>query len=259
MGNKRSGSTLMVNLLNLHPRVFVTHESDIVWILHQASRGLLHEARCHPLDGPRGMESTLEICRDIAEAAVGHDPSVEQVTRAFLQVQEHIMRHGSAMDKPAHKNDLAWIGDKKPVQHSDPQLRPFLRTHFPEARYVHLVRNPRHVVASMAKAAKTWKVVPEYWKGTPEDLLERWAIQEEWVLAAKSEPGAMIHTLRMEDLCQRPVDEMAAVFTFLDLEMPDGAPKRIARFIDPDPGRKHQSFTLPTSPRASQIMELYGY
>ena len=33
MGNKRSGSTLMADLLNSHANVFVSHESDIAWIL----------------------------------------------------------------------------------------------------------------------------------------------------------------------------------------------------------------------------------
>jgi LPS sulfotransferase NodH len=31
MGNKRSGSTLMTDLLNSHTNVFVSHESDIAW------------------------------------------------------------------------------------------------------------------------------------------------------------------------------------------------------------------------------------
>jgi LPS sulfotransferase NodH len=36
MGNKRSGSTLVTDLLNAHPRVFVSHESDVAWLLYQA-------------------------------------------------------------------------------------------------------------------------------------------------------------------------------------------------------------------------------
>lgn len=39
IGNKRSGSTLMTDLPNVHPRVFVSHESDIAWILYQAREG----------------------------------------------------------------------------------------------------------------------------------------------------------------------------------------------------------------------------
>jgi LPS sulfotransferase NodH len=39
IGSKRSGSTLAVNLLNAHPRVFASHESDSLWILYQARNG----------------------------------------------------------------------------------------------------------------------------------------------------------------------------------------------------------------------------
>jgi hypothetical protein len=35
IGSKRSGTSLLVSLLNQHPRVLVTHESDLVWILYQ--------------------------------------------------------------------------------------------------------------------------------------------------------------------------------------------------------------------------------
>ena len=36
IGNKRSGTTLVTDLLNSHPNVFVSHEADIAWILFQA-------------------------------------------------------------------------------------------------------------------------------------------------------------------------------------------------------------------------------
>ena len=34
VGNKRSGSTHLMRLLNLHENIFVTNESDIVWVLY---------------------------------------------------------------------------------------------------------------------------------------------------------------------------------------------------------------------------------
>jgi len=35
VGNKRSGSTQLMALLNLHPNIFVSNESDIIWILYR--------------------------------------------------------------------------------------------------------------------------------------------------------------------------------------------------------------------------------
>src|SRR5947209_8001096 len=55
MGNKRSGTSLLVRLLNLHPEVFASHESDILWILFQARKEWPEKFECHPWDGPLGM------------------------------------------------------------------------------------------------------------------------------------------------------------------------------------------------------------
>ena len=49
MGNKRSGSTLMTDLLNSHANVFVSHESDIAWILYQARAGRPARYQTHTL------------------------------------------------------------------------------------------------------------------------------------------------------------------------------------------------------------------
>jgi len=57
-GNKRSGSTLMVRLLNLHPEVLVTHEADTSWIVYQMVKQMNFEG--YPLDGNGRMRITLK-------------------------------------------------------------------------------------------------------------------------------------------------------------------------------------------------------
>lgn len=165
MGNKRSGSSLLVTLLNLHPRVFMTYESDVIWILYQARNGMPSQYRCYPWDGPLGMEATLKACHHTLLTSLYSSQGEKAIATTFFRIQEHLMQHGSAIQRPQPKTNLAWIGDKKPVQHSDPELGAFLRRHFPEARYIHIVRHPKAVVASMAKAAGNWKRgIPEYWR-----------------------------------------------------------------------------------------------
>jgi hypothetical protein len=258
MGNKRSGSTLLVNLLNLHPEVFMTHESDIVWILYQAREKWPEEFRVHPLDAPRGLNSTLETCRPVLEKRLQENGHPRSLTDAFYDVQLHIMRHGSQMDKPKDKPRLSWIGDKKPVQGCQPELLAFVRELFPQARFLHLVRDPRNVVASMVKAAATWRVVPDYWAAGPEEVLRRWAQHEQWVLDAV-ESGVAVQSLRLEDLCERPVECMREVYEFLDLDAPPGVEDRIPKFIDRNPNRKYDGVELPDVPEAYPLMERYGY
>jgi hypothetical protein len=105
IGNKRSGTSQLVRLLNLHPQVFVSHESDIIWILYQFHHGL--PFRAHPWDSDKGMRLTLQLC--------GHWLRRGQSPRQnALAVQCALMEAGSPWLPPQKKTNLLWIGDKKP-------------------------------------------------------------------------------------------------------------------------------------------------
>jgi Sulfotransferase family len=260
MGNKRCGTSLLVKLLNLHPNLFVTHESDIIWILYQAKKSNPSEFKTYPWDGPLGMQATLTACRSILHSCLDTLSQKGGVARAFFSVQEHLMRYGSPVQQSCKKSNLAWIGDKKPVQHGDPRLRGFIGTHFPNAHFLHIVRHPRSVVFSMIRAAKTWQQgVPRYWRGTSQEILERWVIHEEWVLKAKSLNRGLIHTLRLEDLCEEPVEKMADVFEFLAMAMSKEIVERIRELVSPTLNHKYNTLPFRVSSRANRIMKIYGY
>jgi hypothetical protein len=258
VGNKRSGTSHLVRLLNLHPEVFVTHESDAVWILHQWAAG--RPFACYPWDGPLGMEATLAACGDLLDADRDAAPSDRSIAETFFRIGRRLMRTGSPVKEPhPAKGDLAWLGDKKPVQQADPALQPFLRAHFPEARYVHIVRHPRMTVASTVEAGRTWAKVA-YWRdGSPAEILERWAIHEEWVLALRDRGDIPVFSLRFEDLGADPVAQMAELFAFLGLAMPPGLASAIRAATRADTNQKHAAFPLPASPRARAVMDRYGY
>lgn len=260
MGNKRSGSTLLVKLLNLHPNIFLTDESDIVWILYQIRSGEPSQYKCYLWDDPEGMKATLRKCEHILQPYLGTALEKEIIARLFFRIEKYLMHVGLRGQQPYHKMDLAWIGDKKPVQHSDPKLRSFVYSCFPDARHIHIVRNPRAVVASMVRASREWRGLgPQYWASSPEELLERWAVHEEWVLQAKSLRTNPIHTLRLEDLCDDPVERVAEMFDFLEVEMPRGIADPICELVRPTSSHQYESFSLSITPRATQVMQIYGY
>src|SRR3954469_6301054 len=126
MGNKRSGTSLLVKLLNLHPEIATTHEADIVWILYQMQQGWPGQFECYPWDGPTGMKRTLQTCGTLLRTCALNGSRPGDV---FQLVEEQL----SSQDKPEQKSVHKWIGDKKPVQQSDPEIRPFMRKHFPNA------------------------------------------------------------------------------------------------------------------------------
>src|ERR1041385_545131 len=177
MGNKRSGTSLLVRLLNFHPEVFITPESDIVWILYQMRDGWPAQFCCYPWDGPVGMNRTLAAAEPIFQKLRDSRPGEQTADQIFHSVQDHLRR--TAMGPEQVCKCPVWMGDKKPVQQSDPEIRPFMSKQFPAARYIHIVRNPAAVVASKIKAARHWKEVPNFWREKPEQILERWARSEE--------------------------------------------------------------------------------
>lgn len=288
IGSKRSGSTLTTNLLNAHPRVFVSHESDILWILYQARNGPPARYVRHPLDSELMMHSTVRGSRRVLNA-LGRPPTHEQVVEAFHAVQARLLdqyfhpplkqrvrrailkagkdrsprglwRAFRAQGELPRKQELAWTGDKKHAQYLDPELHPFIHAHFPDARYVHVVRDPRGVVASVLAAAQKWDVMPDYFRGTAAQVLERWAINEEWALRMKETHGDAILTLRLEDLWLEPHAVVDRLLDFLELEPSAELTRQIPWLIHPrDPNEKYAAFALPHVPRATRIMEMYGY
>ncbi len=62
IGNKRSGSTQLMHLLNLHPNIFISNESDILWILYRFHNNL--DIVPYQWDTPIGMNRILEKYKD---------------------------------------------------------------------------------------------------------------------------------------------------------------------------------------------------
>lgn len=237
IGNKRCGTTLMVNLLNLHPNVFVSHESDVIWILHQLDIPVLPQQ--YEWDGWLGMSLTLEKCKHILR-------HLYAPVDAFQLVTAYLMKYGSEIQAQYDKSGLLWMGDKKPVQCCDPEVRPFLDKHFPDAHYIHMVRNPIACVASKMAAADRairegdTRGLPNYWRGSPKDTLGRWAIHENWALQVEKEHPT--HRIRLEDLCRAPVSYVYDIFRSLGLDVPTSVLTVLGDYaacINSDPNEKY--------------------
>jgi hypothetical protein len=208
IGNKRSGTSQLVRVLNLHSRVFVSHESDIAWILYQFHN---HKPfRAHPWDSDRGMRFTLETTGNLLRREASPPEN-------FLAIQKSIMEKGSPWMPARKKPDLQWIGDKKPMQHTDAELLKFLLEHFPDARFLHIVRHPFDVVASSDRFNRT--ADGDFWLGlSSEEKLARWTFHEQQVLRLSRTLRGHVHSLRYEDLCDNVGHELAKVCAFLKIQ-----------------------------------------
>src|SRR5439155_11864540 len=99
-------TSLLVRLLNLHPNVFVTHESDVIWLLYCLGSG--RPATRYPWDGEVGLVATIRSCGDLlAESMDGARPL--NVSGAFRAIQARLM----SIERPAKCAErLLWLGDK---------------------------------------------------------------------------------------------------------------------------------------------------
>jgi sulfotransferase family protein len=222
-GNKRSGTSQLIRVLNLHPQVFVSHESDIALILHQFHRDEPFQG--HSWDSDRGMRLTLE--------SAGHLLRREAAPLDnFIAVQRAVMEKGNPWLPSQKKTDLRWVGDKKPMQHTDPELLKFLLEHFQEARFLHIVRHPFEVAASSDRFNQTED--GDFWLGlSPEEKVERWTFHEQQVLQLRRTLPGRVHSLRYEDFCRRTKKELSGVFEFLELEPDPSALREAARQTRP--------------------------
>jgi hypothetical protein len=246
IGNKRSGTSQLVRMLNLHPQVFVSHESDIAWILYQFYNN--QTFRSHIWDSDKGMHFTLQMAEGLLSRA-------KSPWENFLAVQMAIMENGSPWLPARKKPDLKWIGDKKPMQHTDPELLKFMLEQFPGAHFVHIVRHPFDVVASSDRFNRT--ADGDFWLGlSVAEKLERWTFHEQQVLQLSHTLAGRIDHLRYEDFCSETKEELSKVFKYLELDPVAGNLREAAR-LTRSPHRIAPA--IRCSAETARIAAIYAY
>ncbi|RKZ50454.1 MAG: hypothetical protein DRR00_15160 [Candidatus Parabeggiatoa sp. nov. 3] len=244
VGNKRSGSTHLMRLLSLHPNVFVSNESDILWILYRFHNNL--EIVPYPYDVPTGMNRTLDKYRDLLSKE-------KTPLENFVTIQRAIMEDGIDYVKPQHKENLLWIGDQKPFQQIDPEIVPFSKEHFPGFKFIHLIRHPFPVIRS----AKVIPVDDLLWKNMSEaEILEEWTRHEGWVQLEKDKNEAPMLDVKYENIIGHTQREMARMFEFLGVTY-DQAILEEARKITRSTIKVHPRISCPSE--TESIMSQYGY
>jgi len=245
-GNKRSGSSFLVKLLNLHSQLYVSHESDIIWILYKFHND--EPLIPYPYDEPQGMEWTLYKC--------GHFLNKNNSPQEnYFTIQQCLMREGfQSLLAPMSKTDLVWIGDKKPFQYADPSLVEFIFNIFPNPRFIHLVRHP----FAVARSAKLFRGDGGYIWGNMslEEIVELWTKYEKRVLNLKDKQPACVLDVRYEDLCKGTRNEIMRIFNFLNLEFDESLLNNISSLTKYQTKLIHK---IACSEETLSIMAQYSY
>lgn len=261
IGTKRSGTSFFTRLINHHPKIFLAREADLIWLLYQKTKGI-KEPRKYYYDTEYGMKWTFHVCRSLIESSPLE--TKDEIQDTYYKIMHQLMTSGSQVQTTTYtKPRVEWVGDKKPVQHSDPKIQQFLNINFPEAKFIHLIRHPRNTIDSMQKVPRPPHLKPPHWNLEPEDRLKYWMKFQNWVLDIKQIKSVL--TIRFEDLIINPVIELNKVFQFLGLERNETVDQALQKQYEGELSQKnnvdakHEIFQLPRVPGVNELLDLYGY
>lgn len=233
VGSPRSGTTLLRAMLDAHPAVAVPGESHFIPRMRAARR---RYERGGGLDVPRYC---ADLERDRYFSAWGLPASDVQ---GFLELAEagtiEDAIRGTFTCYARSQGKSRW-GDKTPayVLHM-----PAIATMFPEARFIHVIRDGRDVARSLLDLG---------WASSIEDAALRWAYRVRRGRRAGARSGARYLEIHYEDLLSATVPSLELICSFLDLRFDErmAQPERraasvLATLTHPE---NHQRLTLPPS------------
>lgn len=248
-GCDRSGTTLLGSLLGSCEGCLATPESQFKAELAPYREGGGRDGGGQ-LDDPDRAVRTHWRFRLWNVPYRDRDTPSRDLRQAVLRAVDD---YAAAHDRPA---PTRWI------DHTPNNLRhaPLLQTWFPEARFVHVVRDPRAVAAS---------VLPLDWgPNTPERAAQWWLRQVAPCLAAELRLGPeRIVRVRFEELVRSPGTTLPRLASFLDLpdlgssDVPNGfrppaytgaQHRRVGGALDPS---RSDAYRERLSERAIELIE----
>jgi hypothetical protein len=211
VGCPRSGTTLVQRLANAHPVLAVVNEAEWVATWWETRFGVAPDGTVKPelvdhvVSHRRFPRLGLET-ESVAELVPADKP------KHYAQfVSELFDLHGRAKGKPL-------VGEKSPTYVR--QLTT-LNELFPQARFIHLIRDGRDVTLSALEWKKGGRILGGYatWQDDP---LTTAAIWWEWHVRLGREVGVALgpdlyYELRYESLVDDPERECRKLCRFLDL------------------------------------------
>lgn len=234
IGNVRSGTSQLVRMLNKHHEIFVSHESDICWILYQYEKyGKVKEKS---FGGQKALKYTLKNFGKYI------NPEMSPYEN-FVRVQTKLMRKGSLWLPPMKKKKLIYIGDKTPNNFIVcKEYREFCLKNFPRPLFIHCVRHPNDFVASVKNRIKEHP----YFGKTDKEILQWWIDAEKTVIKLKDKLN--IITVRYEDIGLNASNTMGMLFDKMSI-IPAGVYKNTF-------AKKHDYYIeLPSDAR--DLIEIY--
>lgn len=182
IGAERSGTTLLRLMLDHHPSISCGGEFNF------ATEFLNPDGTEPP---PAEFEARLSRYRAFVDSACQFNPELSY-TEQVQQFFRDFCGDGEVRGATVHFNISA------------------LTRYWPEAKFIHLIRDPRDVAPSAIKMG---------WSGNMYTAARRWDEAEAEIAAFRAQVGEdRLIDLRFEDLVSQPVQELTRLAEFLGLE-----------------------------------------
>jgi hypothetical protein len=211
VGRGRSGTTLLQTMLDANPAVIVPFESRLIMHLQK------EYAHVTKWDAALVGKFLADLSTDVyyskywkmeesaLKKAIAAIPA-ESLSFSILCKLVYL-----SFPSAYHKSKVRIIGDKNPVYSIFIEE---LRTIFPEAKFIHLVRDHRDNVVSFKKVFKK--------DGSPAVLAKGWKIYNEIIEHSKKRDPKHFLTLRYEDLVSDLALTLQRVCDFLSIPFDPG-------------------------------------
>jgi hypothetical protein len=242
VGCLRSGTTLVRRMADAHPQLAVIHETQWLPRWYERRVGIARDGTVNAelidrlLEFPRFQE--LRIEREDLERLLDTGRRVPYST--FVSGVFDL--YGKAQGK-------SLVGEKSPGY---VRYLPTLHRLWPDARFVHVVRDGRDVCQSVLSWKKAGRNPGKFTTGA-EDRVTTAALWWEWHVRLGHEEGRLLGTdryyeLRHESLAADPARECAALCTFLGLPYDDAMVRYQEHRAEGSWGRSAKGRWLPPTP-----------
>lgn len=205
LGRGRSGSTLLRTMLDAHPEIAIPQESRFVQYLSYKYEkrklwpsGVLESFYQELLQCYESQEVDCELLHHRIFSLKA------PITFAMLCKQVYL-----SIKSPFAKDNIRLIGDKNPRYAF---MIPALHRIFPEARFVHLVRDYRDSTLSFFQVKGM-----DFEKKNAAFLALKWRVYNNQVLKYQRKHPDVFYTLNYEDLVKDPEPTLRGLCTFLGL------------------------------------------
>jgi len=202
VGKERSGTTLLQVMLNAHPNIAAPPESRFIVLLYNKYGSVKNWSE----------ENIHNFCSDLFREGLFRNHwkiDREKLYNKLLSVKDNLsyalLCKIVFMQWDESGKHITLFFDKNPIYY---YFLPLLEKIFPEARYIHLVRDYRANIASHQRVFKIKKAA---------DLAYRWVKINELIENSKlRNPGKYV-TLTYESLVNKPETSMKEICLFLKI------------------------------------------